>query len=316
VIFVQQSVHSQGGIASSDMNRLIQPVHPRQPSDTTFNSTLYPPQLCIFTIFEKKAGIIRIADSAVGELELFSGNDKDSSGLPASYSSKDSMNRLAPNSSTSFSSNLSSHRRSHSAGSGRREKAGWLHPIRVNVPPPASSADYTLPTPGSPGSIPVYLLTRGKTTHVLPCPLPANISAKPPLRVITWETSPTHVAIRVCHLPYEYGARPFLQAIAFSEDGLEVQELSRETVLGYDHGKGKGRAMDPIRADADIGGEVGFLCAGGHWQRPQNPRLARAFSVTSDASGTSFESLDSAEADAKLMMEQVRALYITLGSPH
>jgi hypothetical protein len=310
VTFVQQSVHSQTISGSSDTNRLARPGNPRRPSDTSLNSALYPPQLCIFTIFEKKAGIIRIADSAVGELELFSGNDKDASVLPASYSSKDSVNRLGPNLSASISGNIGSHRRSHSAGSSRRERAGWLHPVRIDVPPPPSSANYTLPVPGAPGNIPIYLLTRGKTTHVLPCPLPANIGAKPPLRVITWGTPPTHVSIRV----NQAGATPFLQAIAFSEDGLEIRELSRELILGNDHAKGKSRAMEPILADADVGGEVGFLCAGGHWQRAQTPSLARAFSVASAASETSFQSLDSNQADARLMMEQVRGLSITMGS--
>ena len=31
----------------------------------------YPTQLSLFVIFEKKAGLIRIADSAVGEVELY-----------------------------------------------------------------------------------------------------------------------------------------------------------------------------------------------------------------------------------------------------
>jgi hypothetical protein len=292
------------GISSNDISRVPRPAHPRHLSESNLAQHLYPPQLCIFVIFEKKAGIIRIADSAVGEIELFSGTDKDTMGLPQSSSSKESMSRLSPNPNTSISGSFVNRHRSHSVGNARRDKGNWIHPTQIEVPPPPSANDH-LPTPGSPGSTPVYLLTRGRTTHVLPYPLPAVIDAKPPLYVITWTASPSHVAVRLNHTSYELGAMPFIQLIAFTEDGLEIQEFDRETITGHASGKGKARVTEPIRAQADVGGEVGFLCEGGHWQRAQNTRLARAFSVSSDASGTSFESLDSVQADAKLAMEQV-----------
>jgi hypothetical protein len=304
VTFVQQAVQSQSGMAAVDIHRTLRPSHSRQSSESATTLVSYPAQLSIFVIFEKKAGIIRIADSAVGELELFSGHEKDAAGFSPSSSSKDSLSRFGSNLNSSSSGNFGNRRRSHSVGNLQKNKGTWLHPIQVDVPPPPSATDYTLPTPGSPGSTPVYLLTRGKTTHVLPYPLPALVNARPPLRVLTWSAPPNHVAVRINHTPYEHGAMPFVQFIAFTDDGVEVHELDRDLILGRESGKGKGRALEPVYALADIGGETGFLCAGGHWQRAPDARLARAFSVASDASGTSFESLDSVQTGAKLSMEQ------------
>jgi hypothetical protein len=275
--------------------------HSRSSSDPIAATLSYPPQLSIFVRFEKKAGIIRIADSAVGELELYAASDASTSSTP----SREYGHRLGPSMSTSSSGTFGQRGRAASIGNLRKDKPGtWLHPIQVNIPPPPGAMDYTLPTPGSPGSMPVYLLSRGKTTHVLPYPLPANLSSVPPLRVLTWSNAPNHVAVRINHTSYEQGSTPFIQLVAFTDDGVEVQEVDLDVMIGRNSFKGKGRAVEAVYADADIGGETTFLCLGGHWQRAPVPQLARGFSVSSDATGTSFESLDAEHAEAKLAMEQ------------
>jgi hypothetical protein len=138
----------------------------------------------------------------------------------------------------------------------------------------------------------------------VPCPLPAAVNARPPLHSFSWAMPPTHVTPRINHTSYELGAAPFLQLVAFGEDGVEVQELPLSGLVYPGGGKGKSRAEEPVYAAGDVGGEAGFLCTGGHWQRAPNPNLGRTFSVASDRSGTSFDSLSSEQADAKLSMEQ------------
>jgi hypothetical protein len=55
----------------------------------------------------------------------------------------------------------------------------------------------------------------------------------------------------------------------------------------------------------DLGGDTGFLCEGGHWHRIfHETGLTRSYSVSSDISGTSFQTLDTEEAVVKANNER------------
>ncbi|KAJ6560203.1 hypothetical protein B0H19DRAFT_1234524, partial [Mycena capillaripes] len=149
-------------------------------------TTHYGTQLSIFVVFEKekKAGWIRIADSAVGEMEMF---DVGGDALPSNpyghasippyitvgaYGS--SLSLASPHARTASSvagtspasvrrRNVShshmDHGHGHDGGS-----AKWILPVRCELPP----ADGGMGVGRS-----VYVLTRGATSHVVPCPLPS-----------------------------------------------------------------------------------------------------------------------------------------------
>ncbi|KAJ7094362.1 hypothetical protein C8R44DRAFT_684654 [Mycena epipterygia] len=286
ITFFQQTVHD---IARSPTD--VDHRHRRSGSSTTplrstggrSSSSIAAPktinygtQLTIFVIFEKKAGWIRLADSAAGEMELF----EDAGLTPSGHM------RTA-------SASPSTVRRRHVSGTDAYAGGGrWLPPVRCELP--ARS---------------VYLLTRGLTTHVVPCPLPAHAASMAPLAAVTWRAPPAHVAARL-------GAA-VLQLTALGEGSVEVQELPLASLDAgaagsVGKGKGKARAEDagPVRAEEDAGGETGFLCMGGHWDHPHNgyqmrgPGLERAYSTASDMSSQSFESMESYEVAAKLRREQ------------
>ena len=245
----------------------------RTPKSVRSATLKYSSQLSLFVIFDKKAGVIRIADSAVGEVELAN------EGI--------------------LSSDFSHTRELSSSTAGRRSnvhglnKGQWVLPSRMELPADTSVGQ-------SPSlSRAVYFLTRGKQTHILPSPLPAIIHNMPSLLNLTWESQPSSVTPRLCYPPGD-GARPFLQLVALGEDGVEVQELSLSFLS---RGKGKGRAEAPVRASLDI--SAGLLCTGGHWHRSEYPpQMTRSVSVASDSSGTSFGSLDTDEVLSKLQIEQ------------
>jgi hypothetical protein len=286
-----------------DSNRPPHLLHSRSPSDSTSATLSYSAQLSLFVVFDKKAGIIRIADSAVGELELYAASDRDSAAFPSMPSWE--SGHLGSSLSTSSSGSFGHRSRASSVGNFRQpSKGAWLHPIQVDIPSALGAADHGHLAPMTPGDTSMYLLTRGKATHVLPYPLPATLNTRPPVRILQWSTAPNHIAVRINHTSHAYGNIPFLQVIAFTEDGLEIQELDVDAVLGRTSRKGKDRATEPLYAQADLGGEASFLCVGGHWQRAPDARLARAFSVASNASATSFDTLDSEQANAKLAIEQ------------
>jgi hypothetical protein len=278
--FTQQSVQdvtrSFSDVGFSTSSRYQPPgsadiLHPVRSTKAVRSATLgYNIQLSLFVIFDKKAGLIRVADSAVGEVEL--AND----------------GALSPDV-------LRPRELSSSSGSRRSRlsdihgKGPWLLPTRLDLPATTSGRQSTLPRT-------VYFLTRGKQTHILPSPLPATISTVPPLLTLTWESQPSSITPRVCD-PCENGASALLQLVALGEDGVEVLEISLSFL---NRGKGKARAEVPVRASLDI--SAGFLCTGGHWHRPNySPQLTRSHSVASDIS---FGSLDTDELASKLQQEQ------------
>lgn len=186
----------------------------------SLSTTVLDPQLSLFITFEKKVGLIRLANSAVGEIGLF-----DDGGSPhSSFSSRDSI--------ASSSSGLAtlSGRRSRTSldgfGLAKDNRVSWTLPAKFDLPAAASRSTTGTPTdpywvssPSSSGlSSPedydyddeasagvgaeatqqsVYLLTRGKQSFVLPCPLPANVQATAPLLTISWRSHPTYVSPRV-----------------------------------------------------------------------------------------------------------------------
>jgi hypothetical protein len=255
-------------------------------STSTATATIRcPNQLSLFLLFEKKAGIIRISDASVGDVEICD------DGPPASLSAGAA---LTPTSSIS-SSNSRRNRSSWDGFGFIKEKPSWTLPTRVELS--------TMP------STSVYLLTRSKRTHIIPAPLPADLPSTPSFRTLTWASPPKHVEARVCR-PYahEQEERPsFLQLIAFGEDGIEVQEINLNQ-LTVRRNKGKGVAATPTHAVSDIlGGETAPLCLGGHWHKPVYPDqtdLYRTDSVMSYMSASSYDSNDTEELAAKFMSER------------
>ena len=206
----------------------------------TIGLHFYPAQLSLFVIFEKKASCIRIVDAAVSEVEFY---DEGLGNLLSASGSTATLNRRS--------------RTSWDGGRGfvKEPKAAWIPPQRINLP--STTGRISL-------SQSMYLLTRGKQSQVLPHPLPANLPNVPPYRTLLWSSAPSYVNVRVCRPPND--APSFLQFIAFSDDGVEIQEIS---LSALSHTKGKGRAEESIRAQTDVGGlGCGFLISGGLWHKP------------------------------------------------
>jgi hypothetical protein len=268
--------------------------HYRSTSSSTAASLRYSSQLSLFILFEKKSGIIRISDASVGEVEL---NDE---GPPPAMSAGAAS--LSPTASISSSSNSRRNRSSWDGFGFIKEKPNWILPTQVELSsmPPSTS---------------VYLLTRSRKTHIIQSPLPADLHNTPPFRILTWASAPTHVEARVCR-PYAHDQEdhpPFLQLIAFGEDGIEVQEINlNQLTVRRGKGKGKGKitanANAPIHAVSDVlGGETAPLCVGGYWHRPihlDQADLCRTDSVMSYMSALSYDSNDTEELAAKFMSER------------
>ncbi|KAH8096706.1 hypothetical protein BXZ70DRAFT_1032823, partial [Cristinia sonorae] len=290
--FVHQTVQDVMSRSPSDVSHqrhtLATPSSSRHPKRlsmgaNTLSQPQYPPQLSIFVVFEKKAGLIRIADSAVGEVDLY--DDAPHNNL-----------LLSPGS-------LRGKSRSSWDGKGflKESKAPWIPPIRIVVPG-QSNEGWTSPSQN------MYLLTRGKYSHVLPYPLPANLSSIPPFRTFTWLSPPNNLAARICRpsrpQTQEDGSTisgTFLQVIAFGEEGVEVQEIALSSLtVNANKNKGKGRAEEhPLRAVSDIGGDTGFLCTGGHWNHDMaKPQFLRSDSTMSNDSV--LEDLSSVRTPSRL----------------
>jgi len=196
-------------------------------------------QLCLFVRYEKKAGLIRLSDSAVSEVEL-------SDELPGQL-----LEPIAsPARSSSMRKSLSF---SESISSSPKEKARWLGPSHLYVPGNgAATAGY------------LYFLTKGLTTHIMPSPLPNPISSKRPFKTVSWTAQPISVTPKLLDLGV--GQQPLLQLIALGSEGIEVQEL---TFSFLSKGKGKMSGEPLLRAHHDIG-PTGFLGFGGSWHREKH----------------------------------------------
>jgi hypothetical protein len=238
----------------------------------------YGTHLCLFVVFDKKAGWIRLADSAVGELELYDvGN---SHPLRHRDSAKSSRSKMSVE---------GTHHHHHN-----HVVAKWIPPIHCE-----------LPLSNEPGvTSKVYLLTWGRQTHIVHSPLRCS-SSHPPLHALLWHSAPTTISVRLCQPFLDEHSSPFLQIVAFGgENGLEVQEISLSFL-----GKGKRKAdlEESVRAEEDFGGDIGSLYSGGHWDA-SDPRfhlspqaLGRS---SSTSSGMSFDSLESSDLIEKLKREE------------
>ncbi|KAJ7621514.1 hypothetical protein DFH06DRAFT_1285551 [Mycena polygramma] len=304
--------NSSSNVRSPGINSSGRSVSLRPPQTTNYGT-----QLSIFVVFEKKAGWIRLADSAVGEMELLDvpAGEPSVLNLNNPYASM-SGNLNSPHTRTaSVSTSPGSIRRKgvssehghghgHGHGGSGSGSAKWLLPVRCELPA----------VPGGMGKS-VYVLTRGATSHVVPCPLPSHFgtgagaaaagagsgaiggglreggSGVRPLAVLSWRAPPTHVAARV----------------GFADGGMGgalgiVKKNNRLSGINGDgKGKGKARADDvftsnnagssamsmpisgPVRAEEDPGGETGYLCVGGHWDDPHATAAAAALMSTRSA---------------------------------
>ena len=140
------------------------------PGASSASPLSYGTHLSLFVVYDKIAGCIRLADSYVDEVELSEDGGPQPPGL---LYSRDT-----------FSSTIR-------AGSVRQRSRSsfdkWIVPVRCE-----------LPVPGHAGlTRPVYILTRGKQTHVVPCPLPTQTPAALPLHAVFWKSHPKFVSPRV-----------------------------------------------------------------------------------------------------------------------
>jgi hypothetical protein len=303
---------------------------------SSFAITVLNPQLSLFVVFEKKVGLIRIVNSAVGEVAFF----EESSPLTArdslSYSS--SISASSSSSSTLSPNGLASlpGRRSRTSLDGfslakDNSRGAWTLPTKLDLPDP----DIPIPTTATmldqwdadlqPRSI--YLVTRGKQSFALRCPLPANMHATVPLLTFHWRSPPSFVVPRV--VDFEYGGTGagveggrgivtdcsasemtlvvpqrcrVLQLTAFNEDGLEIQEIELSSLFKNERSHMVEEGV-PVVASEVVLGETGFLTRGGHWDRPYDAPvdLSRSYSVRS---GVSLNTMATEEVVSRLESNQ------------
>jgi len=243
--------------------------------------------LSLFVVFDKKAGVIRLADSAVEEVELGDDGGSPLSGTAFVY----------PSSSITSSSQSLRRQRARLSSEIRESASKWVTPVRCELPVAGFPVDQGITEP-------VHVLTRGKKTHIVPCPLPIKSSAYPPLHSVFWKSHSKHVSARVIVPETDLQAdSAILQLVSFSENGIEVYE----TGLGFMHmTKGKGRAVDEtiVHAEEDLG-ETGFLGSGGNWDRMDQIFLGQRISRSAAmASSYSVDTVDSVEISASLKREE------------
>lgn len=274
-------------------------------SDSFHNNRLsnhtYSAQMAIFVVFEKKAGLIRIADAAVTEVEMY---DPGSNGGASLMSTKDSL---------SVGGSLSSRRSRTSIDfmAFKEGKGAWILPSLVDLPATQLPGGEVSPQKS------VYVLTRGKHTHIIPAPFPAVIQHAPPVHTLVWSSPPSSVSVRAC-IPRSSRTKsspethPLLQFIAFGEDGIEAEEIPLAVLVGGVKGKGKDKdkgapvpvsLVEPRRGQSFIG-ETGFLAQGGHWHRLPSEITAPVLERSDSTSSTrSFESVHTEEVVARLKAE-------------
>ena len=249
------------------------------PSYSTLSCSAH---LSLFVVFNKKAVWIRLRDASVGEVEL-----ADDDGVPP-------LSHVFSRISTISTATLRA--RARLSFDIRESIGNWLVPVRCELPmldTVPDQVDITQPTTQL-----VYILTRGKRTHIIPCPFPSRSPPTPPLHALFWKCDPKYVSPRVIHTKNNpIREPPLLQLIAFTDNGIEVQE----TTLTFLRSKGKGRAMpgDVVKAEEDLGGEAGFLAVGGNWDQldnicgPQTPVTVQ-----------SMNSMDSVDLIARMRRDQ------------
>ncbi|KAF5333586.1 hypothetical protein D9611_002740 [Ephemerocybe angulata] len=266
--------------------------------DGSPNAVSYGVHLCIFVVFDKKAGWIRLADSAVGEFEL-----RDDGGL--SHPSMSARDSLSPGGSLS-----GRNARARLSFEIRESAARWILPAQCEVP-------VTDPHTNSIVQRPILFLTRGRRTHLVHSPLSTKLAAVPPLHVIHWRNTPKQVSARVCHpsrgslasARYPLNQAPFLQVVSFGESGLEIYETSLSALWdGSGSGKGKRKVVnyDSARAEEDLGGDVGFLQTGGNWDQADE-LYSKGLERMDSVSGASFSTVET--GDLFTLLKQEAGMY-------
>jgi hypothetical protein len=302
ITFFQQSVPEPARRSSDAEPRPSSRFHGHSRTDSTGGlRSSEPPmianygtQLSLFVIFEKKAGWIRLADSAVGEMEFYD----DGSSAPAGPSYREPSVVVGPNSNGGG----SGFRKKHASSMEVPTSLGkWTPPAECELPAPVRS--HTGPTKT------VYVLTRGKQSQILPCPLPTPSIPRIPIHILNWRNPPSTILVRMLSpTSPDDGTESFIQLINLGEHGVEVQEVMASSLGSNGSGKGKGKASveDTIWADADAGGETGFLMHGGHWDHPffsplHNPSgVSRTPTMSSTFSGMSGYTTSTAMTEGRM----------------
>lgn len=307
--------------------------HSMRQRPSTFATTVLNPQLSLFVVFEKKVGVIRIVNSAVGEVAFF----EDPTTLTTRDSLSPSAGSFSASSSTQTASGLSSlpGRRSRTSLDGfglarDNNRGAWALPAKLDLPDPDStpaSATTLGPWDTEPQPKSIYLVTRGKQSFALRCPLPANMHATVPLLTFHWRSPPSFVMPRVVDI--EYGGNPgsaggedrsiseysqsstivvpqrcrMLQLTAFNEDGLEIQEIMLSSLCRTERSRVVVEEGVPVVSSEVVLGETGFLTRGGHWDRPYDAPvdLSRSYSVRS---GVSLNTMATEEVVSRLESNQ------------
>jgi len=201
----------------------------------------------------------------------------------------------------------------------------WLPIARLKLPLlPLIQADPVAAKIFTIGLKEVYVLTKGRQTHILRSPLPNPLSSVKPLLEIRWKEQPSEIIPRICtrtepeHLTSNTSPNPdsttimqelHLQLIGFNAMGVEIIEIpllaicaaSRAELATQTSGLGNGRgralpsppAIDHVRAQMDLGGETTFLSIGGQWHDYKGfnglQQLGRTPSTTSSFVATEQE---------------------------
>jgi hypothetical protein len=354
-MFVHQSLQDNLSRSVSDATGVMRPVAPQalghgrgsrhsmrqRPSSSAM--TVLNPQLSLFVVFEKKVGLIRIVNSAVGEVTFFEEpttlTARDSlSSSPCSPSSSSSSSTLAPGGLASLSGRRS---RTSLDGFGLAKdsnRGAWTLPAKLDLPDPDPNSTPTTATPVDPWDAEpqprsIYLVTRGKQSFALRCPLPANMHATVPLLTFHWRSPPSLVIPRVVDIEYggsggasvgtgaggedrsisEYSTSSvtltapqrcrMLQLTAFNEDGLEIQEIILSSLFRKERSRAVVEEGVPVVSSEVVLGETGFLTRGGHWDRPYDSPvdLSRSYTVRS---GVSMDTMATEEVVSRLESHQ------------
>ena len=328
IMFVHQSLQENLSRSVSDATGVLRTPSPQthgrgsrhsmRQRPSSFATTALNPQLSLFVVFEKKVGIIRIVNSAVGEVAFFEEptttlTARDSLTTSPYSPSSSSTSTVPPSSMTSVSGRRS---RTSLDGFGLAKdsnRGAWTLPAKLDLPDPDSASTTATLVDGwdnEPQLRSIYLVTRGKQSFALRCPLPANMHATVPLLTFHWRTPPSFVMPRVVDIEYggsgsggegrsisEYSAVSattlvvpqrcrMLQLTAFNEDGLEIQEIILSSLFRKERAPRVVEEGVPVVSSEVVLGDTGFLTRGGHWDRPYDAPvdLSRSYSVRSNVS--------------------------------
>ncbi|KAF6761980.1 hypothetical protein DFP72DRAFT_877649 [Ephemerocybe angulata] len=244
--------------------------------DGSPNAVSYGVHLCIFVVFDKKAG----------EFEL-----RDDGGL--SHPPMSARDSLSPGGSLSGRS-----ARARLSFEIRESAAKWILPAQCEVP-------VTDPHTNSIVQRPILFLTRGRRTHLVHSPLSTKLAAVPPLHVIHWRNTPKQVSARVCHpsrgslasARYPLNQAPFLQV------GLEIYETSL-SALWDGGGSGKGKRKVVNYEFSTRGGRSGR--GRGNWDQADE-LYSKGLERMDSVSGASFSTVET--GDLFTLLKQEAGMY-------